>query len=103
MLSVIKSKYVLKNIFEKVNKLKYLEIIRHNKNLQNLLDLTIKDYESAFKECGKTEIEIIPCEPYENIIINPFDNQFYKENKSYIHLDISENLIKMKLDVDIKS
>ena len=52
----IKSKFVLKKIFEQIQYNKLLELIRYNRNLQNRLQKGLNDY----KEYLKTEIEIIP-------------------------------------------
>ena len=40
----IRSDYILKNIFEFLNEKRNLEIVRHNKELLERLDITIKDY-----------------------------------------------------------
>ena len=40
----IKSKYILKQIFDILQEFKILNIIRYNKNLQKLLNITIEDY-----------------------------------------------------------
>ena len=56
MLLLIKNKYILKKVFENLDSARYLEIIRHNKNLKNSLGLTIKDYESCYKEYNKHKL-----------------------------------------------
>ncbi len=43
MLSEIKSKYIIKKIFEYVGHFKCLDILRHNKAFQNILQLSLKD------------------------------------------------------------
>ena len=53
----VRSKYILKQILDNVNKYKLLKIIRYNKNLKKKLDITNKDY---FLEYSKIEIDIIP-------------------------------------------
>ena len=40
----IKSKYILKKILDNLHKQRLLQIIRYNKNIQNKLDLSKKDY-----------------------------------------------------------
>jgi len=52
----IKSKYRLKEIFNKLQRKKLLQIIKHNKNLQKILNIDNNDY----KEYCEIEIELIP-------------------------------------------
>ena len=52
--SDVKSKYILEIIFNNLNVMKLLNIIRYNKNIKNKLDKNIIDY----KNCSKIEIEI---------------------------------------------
>ena len=85
MLLLIKNKYILKKVFENLEPVKYLEIIRYNKNLKNSLGLTIKDYESAYKEYNKIEIEVIPT--IENTYgEHPKCIKIPEDNKSYYHI-----------------
>ena len=56
-ISNIKSKYILKLIFELLQKNKLLRIIRYNKKLQKILYIDINNYK---KEYCKIEIEITP-------------------------------------------
>ena len=82
MLIGIKSKYILQQIFQNMKSYKYLDIIRYNKKIQNMLDLTIKDFEIAFKDFDKTIIEIIPVDKQESHI--KWGN-CSKEEAQYIH------------------
>ena len=83
----IKSKFILKKIFEQIQYNKLLELIRYNRNLQNRLQKGLNDY----KEYLKTEIEIIPnsifCEKFMNIKDN---DAFY----FHIYFNDSKNEIK---------
>ena len=66
----IRSDYILKNIFEFLNEKRNLEIVRHNKELLERLDITIKDYK---KYKNRIEIRIIPIKELKeekNIFIN---------------------------------
>ena len=45
----IKSKYILIQIFNKLNKNKFLGIIKYNKQMQRFLNLDKNDYEEHFK------------------------------------------------------
>ena len=53
-LNDIKNKYILKKIFGNIQKIKYLNIIRYNKNIQNRLDVDI----NVYKECMQIKLEI---------------------------------------------
>ena len=56
-LNKIKSKFILKRIFDNLKEYKKLDIIRYNKLFQNKWNKNIDDY---FKEYSKIEIELIP-------------------------------------------
>ena len=113
MLSEIKSKYIIKYIFKYLLRFKYLDILRHNKALQNSLQLSIKDYEAAYKEHNQIEIEIIPEEQNDKYIIINYD----EKDKSYFHiyyddenkeregkyLEGNPSKIKVKIDVEAKN
>jgi surface protein len=116
MLLLIKNKYILKKVFENLDSARYLEIIRHNKTLQNTLGLTIKDYESCYKEYNKIEIEV------KTTVEKKYDENLKfinipEEDKSYYHIyyygpndEIIEDYhkdeiskIKIIIDVEVKS
>ena len=59
MLNSIKSNYILKKIFENVEKNLYLRLLKNNKNLQTKLDLSIDTYKEYYDQI---EIDIIPKE-----------------------------------------
>ena len=103
----IRSKYVLKQIFDNLKLNKLLEVIRYNKKLQNELNKKRKEY---IKEYSKIEIEIIPMEnkyckfinisdrykPYFHIYFNDNYNEEIKRN----YIDESENVNKIKIIID---
>ena len=69
LLDDIRSKYILKKIFENIQKKKSLNIIKYNKNIQERLEIGIDDYEKY----GIVEIEIIPIviiKSYRYIFLN---------------------------------
>jgi len=71
----IKSDFILKQIFENIQKNKLLNIIRYNKNLQKKLNKNIDDYK---EEYSKIQIEII---------MNGFDDFInFREDESYYHI-----------------
>ena len=83
ILDRIRSKYVLKRIFDNLQENKFLETIRYNKKIKNKLDISIKDY----KEYLQIEIEIVP-------ILNKNTNFIYisnKNNKGYYHIYLDNN------------
>ena len=60
MLINIKSKDVLQLIIKTyLNQLKYLSLLKYNKQLQNILNISIKDFELL----NLIEIELIPNKP----------------------------------------
>ena len=70
----IKSKYILKQIFDFLLNSRKLEIIRYNNNIKNRLEIGLNDYKSELK----IEIEIFP----KKIIKQKTPNTFIKINSS---------------------
>ena len=98
----VKSKYIVAIIFNHIDKLKMLNIIKYNKRLQSKMELTIKDY----KENAIIEIEIIPDE-------NKFDSvmtNLKKNDQTYLRMydnldenpDINNNNTNSKVKVKDK-
>ena len=88
----IKSKLILKLIFNKLQQPKNLNIIKYNKSLQKRLDIGISHYENY---CFETKIEI---SPKDNI---PDENTFFikispKENEAYYHIYFNDGDIETK-------
>ena len=79
----IKSKYILIKIFENLKEKKYLELIKYNKNLQEILSITLNNY----IHYDDIEIELIPTEyiTEKNIFINLINN------RSYFHFYFNDN------------
>ena len=78
ILEKIRSRFILKRIFDNLKENKFLETIRYNKEIRNKLDISINDY----KEYLQIEIEMIP-------ILNKNTNFIYisnKNNKGYYHI-----------------
>ena len=65
----IKSKYILKKIFDNLDKNKSLKIINYNTKLQKSLDINIKDYKKFYEIYSPIEIEIVPIKKYIKILI----------------------------------
>ena len=70
-LKKIRCKYILSQIFNNINQVTKLNIIKYNKSLMNTLGVKIKDYINAF---SNIEIEIIP-------VAEPGDRFIYLPNK----------------------
>ena len=104
----IRNNFIKKKIFKYINEKKILQLSQYNKKLQNLLNITIKDY----KIFAQTEIELIPdiFSKKRNIFINitneniPYihiyaNDNYDKEFKSY-KLRIKNNISKIKIIID---
>ena len=117
MLFEIKSKYILQKIFSYINQNKYLEIIRHNNALQTRLNITLKDYETFYKDYNQIEIEIKPIEYIEKreyfINCENEDKSFFhiyfddeKEERNQFFLGEQESKVSkiiIKIDIGLKS
>ena len=119
ILKNIKSKYILQHVFNYLQEIKLLNIIRYNKSIQKLLDKNINNY----KESSIIEIEItfdelfFKAKALEDIteikFINlPNENHlfhiYFNDNKEKIKRDYitgndSANKIKIIIDNEIKS
>ena len=91
----IKSRYILSKIYNNMTIKKKLDIVKHNKKIQNRLNLSTKDY----KEYCKIEIEIIPKKDEYGKFININEN-----DKLYYHIYFNDNKeeIKNKYEINKK-
>ena len=80
----IKSKIILKKIFEKTVQYKYFQLIKYNKSLQKKLGISINDY----KECNQIifELKTTKTERRKKKIINIDSN-----NKSFVRIYINDS------------
>ena len=111
ILEKIRSRFILKRIFDDLKENKFLETIGYNKEIRNKLDISINDY----KEYLQIEIEMIR-------ILNKDTNFIYilnKNNKCFYHIYLDNNKketkreyitekdnakkIMVKIDYEIKS
>ena len=93
----IKSKYILRKIFDYLNKKKSLEIVHQNKRIQNRLGININDYIENCETNTTIEIEIIPKKNKYGKFINIIN----KEEESYFHIYFNNDINETK-KYDIK-
>ena len=74
LLANIKSKYIMKQIFQNLKEINFINIIRYNKTIKNRIDITLEDY----KKYTKIEIKI------DTLCYGKFINRFNDEK--YIHI-----------------
>ena len=117
LLSGIKSKYIMKKIFNHIQQTKKLKMINYNKELQNKLNIDINDYKRKYCII-EIELEIVPSQylpdTFNNFINVPYDERqsnfkcyfnWYGINKKRNYLIKNEwvRKIKIKLEYDKKS
>ena len=90
-IDTIKSKYILKQISEFMEKKTILKIIKNNKNMQNRLEININDYIECSEIYSNIEIEIIPKKKEYGIFIN-----INKDEESYYHIYFNNNKNEIK-------
>ena len=80
----IKSKYILRVTFDYLQQNKFLELIKYNKSIQNILDIN----KASYKEYKQLEIEVIPgniqCE-------SKIINIIFEKDKPYYHIYFDDN------------
>ena len=114
-LQSIKSKYILKKIFDNLETKKFLEIIKYNKNIQSRIDMDINNYKRFSEVNSKIEIEAVPIskeyftiinipkkeEPYYHVYLN--NNTIEEKNKFYYKGKNKINKIRIIIDHEVKS
>ena len=95
LLYKIKSRFILKKLFENIEKKKTLQITQFNKTLQDKLNIFLDDY----KNISKIIIEIFPTQ--KSIISkskdgNVFINFFKEESKHQYHIYFNDNKDEVK-------
>ena len=107
-LILIKSKYILKQIFDNLKENKLLKIINYNKNIQKILNKGVLDF---INEYSKIVIEIIPKEnKFGKFISIPKKYEscyhiYFNDTKEEIkrqQLIKEENISKIKVILDYK-
>ena len=91
LLKEIKSKYIIKKIFENLKTKKFLQIIKNNKAISKRIDISLNDSLKKFWIDNQIEIEL-------NIIENPkYDEDeknfinYEKEEELYIHIYLNND------------
>ena len=116
----ISSKYILRLVITGYLRKKFcFKLLQHNKNIQGILDINLKDYKEYYKRRFlRTEMEIIPISKIEPDVKYFFVKMY--ENKEYYHIyfdndnntQIKRNYItykdkvekiKIKIDMEFKS
>ena len=87
----VKNKYILKIIIHKLQKKKFLEIIKYNKKVQNRLNIDINDYKKYCEEFSKIEIELIIAKNNYSSFIN-----ISEEDKPYYHIYFNDDKTEIK-------
>ena len=112
-LNKIKSKYIIAIIFNHLNGKKLLDIIKYNKNIKKRIDININHYKDFSEKYSSIEIEIKPVKHKYNKFINIkreekeyyhiyFNNNKEEALRDYINEDEEINMIKIKIDYQVK-
>ena len=110
----INSPFIIKKIFENIQKKKELKIIKINKAIQKRIDLTINDYIQFSGKYSSIEVEIIPVKNKSDdfIIIDEeqeddfhiyFNNNKEEIKRTYLTKDDNVTKIKIIIDYPVKS
>ena len=110
----LKSKYILKKIFEHFNSKKALDIIRYNKYFQNKFNIDITYYQEYSQYYSSIIIELKLDDDKYGIFINRpeqdkkyyhfyFDNSKEEINRNYLKENEKVKNIKIIIDYQIKS
>ena len=83
----IKSKHIVEIIFDNIQKKKALDIIKHNKKLQNRININ----NNGWKKLCEIEIEIIPIQNSFGKFIN-----INKEDELYFHIYFNDDKEEIK-------
>ena len=104
LLQKIRSKYIVKIIFDNLKQNKLLNIFHYNKKYQKLMNIKLNDYIIEF---SKIEIEIIPKENEYGKFINSIVNAqiYFNDNEKEIKkkkITKKDNVTKIKIVLNNK-
>ena len=86
----IKSQYIVKNIFEHLEKKKVLQLIKYNKNIQKKLEINVLNYIEMYEQIEQIEIIVKPFQILKNGN-NKFINIEKEEEKDYFHVFFNDS------------
>ena len=106
----IKSIYFIKLLLNNIQKKKYLEIIKCNKNLQNRININIANYQEYSELYTPIEIELIPCQnqfgKFINIdknLIGTYYHIYFNDTKEEIkraYINEKDRITKIRIIID---
>ena len=109
----IKADYFLIKVFNNLEKKKTLNILKHNKNIKNRINININDYKEYSEKYSTIEIEVKPNNKFGNFIhLKNEDEKYYhiyfnnneeEIKRNYINKDEDIKIIKIIIDYQVKS
>ena len=97
-LKIIKSHYFLEKLYDYMSQKKTLEIVKYNKKLLNILNLSIEDYKVYSSTFTPIEIEIIASKN----IFGKFINIINEDDELYYHIYFNDNIEEIKKKYETK-
>jgi surface protein len=96
------SNYILKKIFDNIQKNKVLEIIKYNKDIQKRINININDYKEYLDIYSPIEIEIIPAKNKYGEFISISEGEeiyfhiYFNDNKKQVFTNILRKEFNVK-------
>ena len=111
-LEKINSKYILKIVFNNLEKKKLYDILKYNKNIRKRINISISDYKEYSEKYSSIEIKIKPSNNKYGKFINEkeeiyyhiyFNNNEKEIKREYINKDEEFKIIRIKINYQVKS